>query len=109
MKSAQFFVMINNVNLLLIFIMNKETKHSKAEEFRRKIVFPGQRAAVINELLKKRSFDCNDQMKLVLLFQKVSYLDGCEVPYRILISHVRQVGDPGLVAKTNRFFQKLSK
>lgn len=88
--------------------MEKEKKHSKAEKLRSQFVLPGQRKAAIWELLKKNTFDQNDQLRLTVLFQKVAYLNGCEKLYRALICHVRAKSDKNMIAKTKRFSQKLS-
>ncbi len=88
--------------------MEKSKIHSKAEDFRKRIVLPGQRKAAIHELLVKEQFDSSDQLRVKLLFQKISYLEGCEMPYRALIKHVRLKGDKELIEKAERFSQKLA-
>ena len=87
--------------------MEKNQRHSKAEDFRKKIVLPGQRKAAIHELLAKDKFDLSDQLRLKLLFQKTSYLEGCEMPYYALIQHIKEKGSKELITKAERFFQKL--
>lgn len=88
--------------------MEKSQIHSKAEDFRKKIVLPGQRKAAIHELLVKDQFDSSDRLRVKLLFQKTSYLEGCEMPYRALIHHIQIKGDKTLVETTERFSQKLA-
>ena len=88
-------------------MVNKSDAHSKAEAFRRQIVFPRQRTSAIKELVSKESFDKSDYVRVTVLFQKISYLDGCEPAYRELISRLKTEGDEKLLSKTERFSKKL--
>lgn len=87
--------------------MNKQKRHEKAEEFRRQIVLPMQRNAVITGFLNKDSFDESDRLKLVVLFQKASYLKGCEHGYRELVAKIKDSGDTALIEKTVNIAKKL--
>ena len=87
--------------------MEKSQIHSKAEDFRKRIVLPGQRKAAIHELLAKDKLDPSDQLRVKLLFQKTAYLEGCEMSYRALIQLVKNKGSKELIEKAERFSQKL--
>lgn len=70
--------------------MNKQDKHAKATEFRNRIKFPAQRKCAIVELVSKKEYSESDKVRLNVLFQKTSYIAGCENEYRLLIKKVKQ-------------------
>ena len=88
--------------------MEKAEKHQKAVEFRNRITFPEQRKCAISELIEKKSYSEADQIRLGVLFQKTSYLEGCEHEYRLLIAKIK--GDSGVAVdrkKISSFEAKL--
>ncbi len=88
-------------------MLTKKEKHEKAEEFRRQIVLPMQRNAVISGFINKESFDDSDRFKLMILFKKMSYLQGCEEGYRKLIAKINASGDAFLQEKAKKATLKL--
>lgn len=89
------------------FIMTKEEKHAKANEFRNRITMPAQRKSTIQELLKKEQYSETDKICLPILFQKTSYIEGCESEYRLLILKLKGRTDLSLESKLNHFATKL--
>lgn len=88
--------------------MDKTKRHQKATEFRRLITLPAQRMAQIRELLEKECFDESDQLRLLILFQKTDYINGCESDYRKLIAKINIVGDTQLINKSKPFANRLN-
>lgn len=80
--------------------MDKSTRHEKAEDFRKQIKLPSQRMAQIEEFLQKEQYDEMDELRIKLLFQKLSYLDGCESAYRRLLTKIQGMGKEELVTET---------
>ncbi len=69
-----------------------------------------ERKHQIVKFLSKESFSETDLMFLNLLFQKTTYLKGCETEYYRLISKIRsEVRNPVLLAKAETFYKRLNK
>jgi len=87
----------------------KTEKHNKAQQFRARIALSTERKQQIVKFLSKESFSETDLMLLGLLFQKTTYLKGCESEYFRLINKVRnEVKNPSLVAKVETFYKRLN-
>ena len=84
--------------------MKKEERHQKSEEFRAQIKFPAQRAEAIRSLISKEKFDEVDQLRISILFNKVSNASGCEQEYKQLI--VRLYDDSDLREKASDFYKR---
>jgi hypothetical protein len=84
--------------------MNKFQKHAKATEFRNEIASVAFRKQNISALLEKQAWDEADMLRATILFQKASYLDGCEAHYPALIRKVQKLG---LGIDTTSFSKKL--
>lgn len=76
--------------------MNKQEKHAKATEFRNRIIYPAQRKCAIVELVSKKEYSESDKVRLNVLFQKTSYISGCEDEYRLLISKLKKDANANL-------------
>ena len=71
--------------------MNKNERHVKAEEFRKQISWPTQRAEAIRTLIAKTDYDESDEMRIRELFRKTDSASGCEEEYKQLICHLYQL------------------
>lgn len=87
-------------------MLSKEIKHKKSEEFRQRIALPTQRAAAIRDLLAKNDYDESDHLRLIILFQKTDYTQGCEQEYCALISRVSGIEDGKLKSKALDFYRR---
>jgi len=67
---------------------------------------PAQRAAAINDLLVKTSYDESDELRLTILLQKTDYLFGCEADYARLINKVSSVGSEKIKSKALEFYRR---
>ena len=88
--------------------MEKKEKHLKAQAFRERIAMPTQRKSAIMELVSKSEFSATDRIHLVVLFQKTSYISGCQHEYRLLIIKLRTLGEEALSEKISTFEKRLS-
>ena len=70
--------------------MEKKEKHAKAIEFRNRVQYPAQRRAAITELVSKEEYSESDKVRIDVLFQKISYIAGCENEYRCLIAKLKR-------------------
>lgn len=73
--------------------MDKKQRHEKAVNFRRSIVGHLQRKSVINGLLAKTEYSETDKLYITILFQKTSYIAGCEGEYARLIARIKRDAD----------------
>ena len=80
--------------------MDKKQRHEKAENFRRSIIGCMQRKSVINGLLAKQEYSEADKLYVTILFQKTSYIVGCENEYTRLIARVKK--DESLSVDANK-------
>ena len=87
--------------------MDKKEKHAKAEEFRNRISMPAQRKCAISELTAKNEYSESDKVRLSVLFQKTSYIAGCEQEYRLLIAKLKGDASLSLDKKIASFEAKL--
>ena len=87
--------------------MDKKEKHAKAEEFRNRISMPAQRKCAISELTVKKEYSEADVVRLNVLFQKTSYIAGCEQEYRLLIAKIKGNTSLSLDKKIASFEAKL--
>ena len=87
--------------------MEKKEKHLKAQDFRDRILMPAQRKRAIYELLSKKEYSETDRIYLPILFQKTSYITGCECEYRLLIDKLKSFKELGLDNKIAHFKSKL--
>ena len=85
--------------------MDKKEKHQKAEEFRNRISMPAQRQCSIVELANKKEYSEADKVRLNVLFQKTSYVTGCEKEYCLLIARVKSSTDISLDEKKIASFE----
>lgn len=88
--------------------MTKEERHQKAENFRNEILSVANRNQVLVALSGKSDYSETDRIHIVVLFQKSSYLTGCESAYIRLIEKIRQHGDAELITKTTAFAKRLN-
>lgn len=88
--------------------MDKQERHLKAKAFRERIVMPSQRKSAIMELVSKTEFSEVDRVYLDVLFQKISYINGCQHEYRLLIVKLRTIGEDALSEKISTFEKRLS-
>ena len=90
--------------------MDQKAKHAKATEFRTRIEFPAQRKCAITELAEKAEYSESDLVRLNVLFQKTSYVAGCEKEYLVLIAKLREHKDLALdKKKIDSFEAKIKK
>ncbi len=87
--------------------MEKKEKHLKAQAFRERIAMPTQRKSAIMELVSKSEFSEVDRVYLDVLFQKTSYISGCQHEYRLLIIKLRTIGESTLSEKISTFEKRL--
>ena len=85
--------------------MDKKQKHAKAEEFRARISMPAQRKCAISELTVKKEYSEADVVRLNVLFQKTSYIAGCEQEYRLLIAKLKSDANSPLDTKKITSFE----
>lgn len=88
-------------------IREKTEKHQRANAFRAQIVQSAQRNHAISELVNKSVFDEADKVRIVVLFQKKQYAEGCQAEYAKLIKKVEESGDETLIEKARSFSRKL--
>ena len=93
LKSVIFLAILKDANILLTFIKlmertNKEKRHALAETFRKQIAMSSERASVIRSLVCKNTYDESDRLRIQILLNKVSLVQGCEDEYRDLIVHL---------------------
>ncbi len=84
--------------------MDKKQRHEIAENFRRQIVMPSQRAEAIRSILAKPSFDESDKVRIGVLLHKVSNAMGCDKEYNQLIARLYQ--DDALRPKAEEFYKR---
>ena len=84
--------------------MNQEKRHELAENFRRQIEMPAQRAEAIRTILAKPSFDESDKMRIRELLRRTDYADPCEQEYMQLL--VRLCKDDSLRPKAEEFYKR---
>ena len=89
--------------IIKILFMEKTEKHKRAAAFRALIVRSAQRSHAINELVAKTSFDEADKVRIIVLFQKKQYVEGCRDGYVQLIKKIEQSGDESLIKKAKSF------
>lgn len=87
--------------------MDKQERHLKAKAFRERIAMPSQRKNAISELISKNEFSEVDRVYLDVLFQKTSYISGCQHEYRLLIIKLRSLGEDTLSEKISTFEKRL--
>lgn len=85
--------------------MNKQERHAKAEDLRRRIAFPQSRIATVNELCQRTCFDEADELLVTLLLKKKEYMRGCERVYSNLMVHLISIGRQDLHAKAVDFYR----
>ena len=82
----------------------KEQRHERAEAFRRQIAFPGQRREAIRSLISKTSYDESDELRIKILFNKVSLTEGCEAEYMALIERLYK--EDALRPRAHEFYKR---
>lgn len=87
--------------------MEKLEKHQRANAFRAQIVRSTQRNHAISELINTPLWDEADKLRVMVLFQKSQYVEGCQDGYARLIEKVERCGDEALIKKAKTFSEKL--
>ena len=101
MKTLLFLI---NITIKLLKTMTKEERHAKAEAFRRRIAFCGERKQAIRSLLAKEAYDEGDEQEIKILLNRVSLAEGCEAEYMSLVE--RLYNDEALRARAQEFYKR---
>jgi len=84
--------------------MEKIERHEMAECFRHQIARPTQRKEAIQTLLQKESYDESDKLRVKLLFKRVSFAEGCETEYLMLVERLYK--DDALRPIASEFYRR---
>jgi hypothetical protein len=88
--------------------MEKTKKHQKADATRQLIASEATRRQMLNELVTKTSWDESDILRVVLLCNKPSLVEGCEEEYKKLLTKIAAHSDDNLISKAEKVAKRLN-